>query len=232
MYHYIRAYTNQADQEGIYLSVSPATFKREMRYLRRHRYHTITLARLARHIRYGTPLPSNPVALTFDAWEHRDQFTKALPVLRHDHLTATFFIVSGFVDQPRYMTWRQVRTLSRDGMEIGVHTIHHLDLSSLTPWQDWREIHHSKVVIERYIGCLAVVFAYPGGEFNGRVLADVRKTGYIRLRFPPRAERLTRRRVSITCFASRYWVSYPPSTMEALLTERMGNPFEPTPTVP
>ena len=201
-----------------------------MQYIHTHHFHTVTIAQLARHIRYGKPLSRHPVALTFDDG-YRDQFTKALPVLRHYHLTATFFIVSGFVNQPRYMTWRQVRETDRAGIEIGVHTIHHFDLTLLTPWQEWREIDHSKMVIERHLGHPATVFAYPSGAFNQQALIDVRKAGYLAsvstlpgtLNAQPTIDYL---------FRVEILGEYPPATMESYLTSRFGTPFEPTPMAP
>jgi peptidoglycan/xylan/chitin deacetylase (PgdA/CDA1 family) len=230
MYHYIRAYTNQLDPIGIGLSVAPAVFRQEMWYIHSHGFHTVTIAQLARHIRYGTPLPRNPVALTFDDG-YRDQFTKALPALRRDHLRATFFIVSGFVDQPRYMTWRQVRKVDGAGMEIGVHTIHHLDLTTVTPWQDWQEIYHSKVVIERHLGHPAVVFAYPSGAFDQQVLQDVRKAGYLAA-VSTLPGTIHAQMALDYLFRVEILGTEAPSTVEPYLTYRFGDPFQPTPTVP
>jgi len=202
----------------------------QIRYLRAHGYHTITLARLARRIRYGNPLPSNPVALTFDDG-YRDQFTKALPVLKRYHMKATFFIVSGFVDEPLYMTWRQVRGLHRAGMEIGVHTIHHLDLAILSPGQDWQEIHRSKVVIERHIGHPALVFAYPSGAFNAQVLADVHKSGYLAA-VSTLPGTLDAQAGLYSLFRGEMPGPRRVTALEVALGSWWGDPFEPTPTVP
>ncbi len=101
-----------SDILGLRLSVTPARFNAEMRYLRNHNFQSVTITQLANHIRYGTALPAKCVALTFDDG-YEDQYTNALPILLRYGLRATFFIVSGFANQPRYMTWSQVRAVDR-----------------------------------------------------------------------------------------------------------------------
>ena len=46
--------------------IYPGEFRRQMEYLHAHGYTTTTLRALYEHFTNGTPLPSRPVALTFD----------------------------------------------------------------------------------------------------------------------------------------------------------------------
>src|SRR5205085_448269 len=80
----------------------------------------------------GRPLPAHPVVLTFDDG-YRDFSTTALPVLEADGLTATVFVVSGFVGRPGYMTAADVAAAAAAGMTIGAHTVHHVALRVLGP---------------------------------------------------------------------------------------------------
>lgn len=229
-YHYIRNYTNPYDVLGQRLSVAPSVFASEMRFIRYHGFHTVTMLQLADHIRYGTPLPRHPVALTFDDG-YRDHFTSALPILRRYGLKATFFIVSGFVGTPRYMNWAQIRTLDRDGMEIGVHTIHHLDLTTLTASQLWQEVYQSKRQIEKHIGRPAVVFAYPSGAFDSLVLDDVRRTGYLAA-VSTLPGTLHAQSTIDYLFRVEILNSDTTTTLDGYLTTGFGYPFQSTPTVP
>lgn len=230
MFHYVRIDRSANDILGQNLSVAPGVFAAEMRFLRVHHFHTITVAQLADHIRYGSPLPSHPVALTFDDG-YEDHYTSVLPILRRYGLRATFFIVSGFADTPRYMTWAQIRTLDRDGMEIGVHTLDHVDLTLLPRWRLWQEVHRSKAIIEQHLGHPATVFAYPSGAFNWLVRRDVRKTGYLAA-VSTLPGTLHAQKSLDYLFRVRIQNTDTPQTMYGYLTTRFGDPFEPSPSFP
>src|SRR3954467_14869323 len=78
------------------------------------------------------------VSLTFDdGWD--DQML-ARPILAAHGMKATFFIISGKVDQPGRLTLTQIRALAGDGHEIGGHTVSHPDLTSLSVGQARSEI--------------------------------------------------------------------------------------------
>jgi peptidoglycan/xylan/chitin deacetylase (PgdA/CDA1 family) len=178
MYHYIRVNPVPSDILGLHLSVTPWEFNQQMKYLRTDGYHAISLARLARHIRYGVRLPRKPFVITLDDG-YEDAYTAAFPILKRYHFHATFFIVTGFAGTPRYMTWSQIEQLDRAGMEIGVHTLDHMDLTILPDWRVWQEIHRSKIIIEQHLHHAVWTFAYPSGAFSQVALQDVHQVGYL-----------------------------------------------------
>jgi peptidoglycan/xylan/chitin deacetylase (PgdA/CDA1 family) len=178
MYHYIRVNPVPSDILGLHLSVTPYEFNQQMKYLRNHGNHAVSLARLARHIRYGASLPRKPFVITLDDG-YRDAYTAAFPILKRYHFHATFFIVTGFVGTPRYVTWNQIHRMDRAGMEIGVHTLDHMDLTIQPGWRVWQEIHRSKIEIEHHLHHAVWTFAYPSGAFNQLALQDVHRVGYL-----------------------------------------------------
>lgn len=137
MYHRVGSYpvpyqwtTNYGYQIEYGLTVPTLQFAREMQYLSGHGYHAISLPRLADALLYGLPLPSKPVALTFDDGRESPWF-HAVPILRRYGFTATFFVCSGFIGHTnqtsnhlnvqRYLTWKQVRQLALSGFWIEDH---------------------------------------------------------------------------------------------------------------
>lgn len=58
------------------------------------------------------------VLITFDDG-YRDNYEVALPLLRRHHLTATFFLASGFLDSPRAPWWDEIAWMVRHA-ETGV----------------------------------------------------------------------------------------------------------------
>ncbi len=69
------------------------------------------------------PAQATIVTLTFDDGD-ADNFAAA-ELLRQQGLHATFFIPSGLVGTPGYMTWDELKQLQQDGNEIGGHSLDH-----------------------------------------------------------------------------------------------------------
>lgn len=157
MYHYIRDYTNHDDPLGIGLSVSPAKFDLQLTQLEDAGYQTISLSEFINH-QYRT----NPIILTFDDG-YDDHFTAVLPILQKHHMTGTFFIVRNFIGRPGYMTEDQISQLKRAGMEIGAHTLDHINLATASYLKANQEISGSLVGT-------SPIFAYPSGKYTAQTL--------------------------------------------------------------
>lgn len=81
-------------------------FARQLTLLRR--YATVVpLTPALDALRAGRRLPPRPVALTFDDG-YRDQLDLAAPILRGFGMTATFFLVTGFLAQRSRIWWEEV----------------------------------------------------------------------------------------------------------------------------
>jgi peptidoglycan/xylan/chitin deacetylase (PgdA/CDA1 family) len=178
MYHYIRAVDQASDPMGYELSVEPALFEQQIAWLHAQGYASIRMDTLAGCLRGAADCPPQAVALTFDDG-YEDAFTNALPVLRRYGYTATFYIISGLVGQPGYMTWDQLAALWDAGMEIGAHTIDHLDLTTLDTYEAERQIAQSKADLERGLGISVVSFCYPGGIYSAGLMEQVRAAGFL-----------------------------------------------------
>ena len=177
-YHYIRTVApTPQDLLSFNLSISPGLFARQMALLRVEGAHTITLATLMQALHGRTRLPAHPVLLTFDDG-YADFATAAEPVLQKFGFVATAFVVSGFVNRPRYMTADQVRQMDADGMVIGAHTVHHVDLAAIPPPAARTEIDNSLTALEVLLGHPVLDFAYPYGGFNPIVEQLVRQAGF------------------------------------------------------
>jgi peptidoglycan/xylan/chitin deacetylase (PgdA/CDA1 family) len=178
MYHYIRVNPVATDRAGFALSVTPADFARQLRFLEERGYTTLTMSQVSDFVLTGTPLPQKSIALTFDDG-YDDAFTVAKPALDRQGMTATFYVVTGFVNHPFYMTWGQIAALDRSGMEIGAHTVHHLGLPRLSGLQRWDELTLSRSTLEGMLNHPVVDFCYPGGEFDAASEIAVREAGYV-----------------------------------------------------
>ncbi len=115
------------------------------------------------------------MSLTFDDGD-ADQMAAAR-VLHRYRLPATFYIITGAVGAPGYVTRSDLRQLAADGNEIGGHTVSHLRLTALTTAEARRQVCDSRSILARW-GYRADSFAYPGGADSRRTEAIVRACGY------------------------------------------------------
>lgn len=177
MYHYVRYVDASADPLGYNLSVTPEQLAAQLGWLKAGGYETIRMDAAAACVRGEGPCPARAVALTFDDG-YMDAYTAALPLLRQHGFVATFYIVSGFVGQPGYMGWDEIRALRDAGMEIGAHSVSHPDLTTLSQADAAAQIGQSGATIAAEIGAPVRSFCYPGGRFNDLVAALARDAGY------------------------------------------------------
>jgi peptidoglycan/xylan/chitin deacetylase (PgdA/CDA1 family) len=181
MYHSVTTY-----QHDPYLvTVSPARFGEQMRWLRRRGLRGVSVAELlaARECGAGRDL----VGLTFDDG-YADFTEHALPVLARQGFTATVFVIAGRLggdnawdaDGPRkpLMTARQVRQVADAGIEIGSHGLRHQSLPGAAGPALTAEVENSRVVLQGVSGQPVAGFCYPYGDVDERVVAGVRGAGY------------------------------------------------------
>lgn len=180
MYHYIRVVEDpKADPKGFDLSVTPYNFRLQMEYLAAHGYNTITLDELMAHAFYNAVLPQKPIVLTFDD-SYRDFYTAAFPVLKELKLQATNFVITGFVDGPRYLTWDEISDMKSSGLiTFEDHTITHASLPVISDTSLWHELEQSKYDLQSHVGYPINYIAYPGGTYNKHVESFAQKAGYI-----------------------------------------------------
>jgi peptidoglycan/xylan/chitin deacetylase (PgdA/CDA1 family) len=73
----------------------------------------------------------------------------------------------------------QVRRLIAAGWEIDAHTLTHPDLTSLDDRQLAREVAGSRQELESRFGVPVDFICFPGGRYDARVIAAVRRAGYL-----------------------------------------------------
>jgi peptidoglycan/xylan/chitin deacetylase (PgdA/CDA1 family) len=159
------------------LKVDPANFIAEMKALHDGGYHAISQAQLFDALYKGAKLPAKPVIISVDDG-YVDDVTRILPALERFHMVGTFFVITGRMTEPGFLSAAQIRELDRAGMDIGDHTAHHVDLPEITPAELKMETAGSRAVLERVLGHPVYGFAYPFGAYNDAVVAAVRAAGF------------------------------------------------------
>jgi peptidoglycan/xylan/chitin deacetylase (PgdA/CDA1 family) len=177
-YHYIRTIApTPQNLLGFRLSIPPGLFAEQMALLHVEGAQTITISTLMAALAGKATLPPHPVVLTFDDG-YADFATTAEPVLARYGFVATAFVVSGFIGRPTYMTAAQVLAMDAAGMVIGSHTVHHIDLATVSPAEARMEIDSGKAALEQLLGHPVLDFAYPYGGFNAAVVQLLQQAGF------------------------------------------------------
>lgn len=177
MYHYIRENPVPGDKLGFDLSVTPADFNRQLDWLQANGFHTVDFNDLRAYFDNRTPLPSRPVILTFDDG-YKDLYTTAYPAVRAHNFKAVAYLVSGFLGAPNNVSRAQVVEMAGHGLQVGAHTVSHVDLTKAGDAELARQIGDSRTDLESLVGQPVIDFCYPSGRFDGRVVAAVKAAGF------------------------------------------------------
>lgn len=115
------------------------------------------------------------VSLTFDDGT-AGQFAAAQVMHRYG-VDGTFYIITGAVGAPNYMSLPEVHHLAAYGDEIGAHTVSHLDLVATTLAEARRQACVSRDILTRW-GFRVTTLAYPTGAADRQVEAIVANCGF------------------------------------------------------
>ena len=180
MYHLINVSPPGTPAMERRLTVHPDDFARQMRWLKQHGYRTITQLELFEALFRGRRLGPKPILITFDDG-YRDLYVNASPVLARLGMRATAYIVTSRLKNgyPLFLSWRLVRQLPSRGIEIASHTASHVDLTSLSDREAFRELVESRLAIERRLRHPVQWLAYPFGDYDARIERLVRRAGYV-----------------------------------------------------
>jgi len=188
MYHHISD-AHPANLLDWSLTVTPAHFSQQLDYLKAHNYHTITFNQLFAALYYHGPLPRHPIILTFDDG-YADAYRFAFPILQAHGFSGMFYIITGVVGWRGYLNWIEIRRMLADGMQVGSHTIHHVNIGSTLLYSQTiaqEELQQSQARLQRELGVVIQQFCYPSGEpfrhgslaLQQRVVALLAADGYI-----------------------------------------------------
>ncbi|MFL0801243.1 MAG: polysaccharide deacetylase family protein [Agarilytica sp.] len=181
-YHHISNSTPRAT------SISPELFAEHMDLIASEGFQVVSVVQLKKWLLKGESLPDKTVVITFDDG-YRSVYTAAFPLLEKRGWPFTVFINTQAHDEknPQFMSWGELKLLTKSGGTIGNHTDSHPHLirqrkqESHKQWlqRREREIHFAEARIEQETGQKHKVFAYPFGEYDEGLTALLKRNGYI-----------------------------------------------------
>ncbi len=181
LYHHVSDTTPKST------SISPAQFEVQMDYLEKNNFTVVPLLELTEKLRKGESLPDKTVAISFDD-SYVSVYDSAYPRLKKRGWPFTFFVNTDSVSTSKlFVTWDQLREMSKYGVTIANHTSKHNHLprrEKNETAQQWREritaeITNAQLKIKQEIGSAPDILAYPFGEYDVAVQQIAKKLGYI-----------------------------------------------------
>jgi peptidoglycan/xylan/chitin deacetylase (PgdA/CDA1 family) len=167
------------------LTVTPAAFEAQMDWLARNGYTVVTFSRLEAFLDGREPLPPKSVVITIDDG-YRSTHEIAYPILRKHGFPATLFLYSDFVGAPDALTWAQMREMIGSGIfAVQPHSKTHSNLAVRQGDETdaryrervRREVEGPAEAIRRELGVRTQVFAFPYGDVNDVVAAELKGRG-------------------------------------------------------
>ncbi|MBM4424350.1 MAG: polysaccharide deacetylase family protein [Chloroflexi bacterium] len=179
MYHHVGPLPDEPDQIRIGLTVLPANFGAQLKFLKQRGYESIDFYQLYYAITLGWALPKKPVVFTFDD-AYADIYDYALPIMRAYGYTGTVFVPTQFIDEGRegYMTWDQLMELRDAGWRLEPHTKTHTEVDGRGRDFLIYEIYGSMETLRYHLGYQPRFFAYPAGNYNDNAIAILKEVGY------------------------------------------------------
>lgn len=185
MYHRI------GHRPGDGLTVSPELFEKQLEYLRKNNFQTISLLDWYNSVKNGEKLPAKSVILTFDDG-YKDNWDIAAPLLQKYGFTATVFMVAEQIGKinnwdighsQRYgaelMSKEELSRWLQMGCQVESHGVQHLAWTNLTKEQMMAEASQSKKILEEELGIKIHFFCYPYGLLNDQSKEVLKKVGYL-----------------------------------------------------
>lgn len=199
MYHHISE--NEQDWSGA--TISPEKFKEDMLYLKTLGFDTILPEDLVNFKEKGTPLPNQPILITFDDG-YRSNYTHAFPILKELQMKAVINVIVSTVGRDTslegtpitpHFSWAEAKEMVDSGLiDIGHHTynLHQpgdgkygkgISMLKDEPTEDYlarlkEDILLGEQAITEQLGKKPILFAYPYGVFTQESEDLLKTLGY------------------------------------------------------
>ncbi|WP_297427699.1 polysaccharide deacetylase family protein [Clostridium sp.] len=152
-------------------------FRQQLQAIKDNGYVTLTTKQLNEYLYKDMPIPVKSVVISFDDG-YENNYTEAYPILKELNMTATFFVISNYLDRQSYLNPKEIKEMSNNGMDIESHTASHSKLSDLPYESQIKELEDSKAALENITGKSIIAVAYPEGKYNEDTKKAVLEAGY------------------------------------------------------
>ena len=188
-FHGVTERSERSNDDPAGLHIRADRFDAQLDYLQLH-YNVISLDQLLRAIQNNEALPERSVVLTFDDG-FRNFLTGAAPRLAARNMPVSVFLITERIelaaastdrwsetDDNTYLSWEEVKSLQKQGIDFGSHTCTHRKLAELSPGEMRDELRESLQTLATHLSQNNFTLAYPYGSYSDTVIDATRELGY------------------------------------------------------
>lgn len=178
LYHYVEDVQDPHDITRHRMNVSPPVFQEQLELLKNSNYTTVFIKDIPTIIENGRNICYPATALTFDDG-YEDFYIYVYPLLKRYSIKATVYVIDEFIGKKDFMTVEQLKEISASGLvEIGSHTLSHLNLLEVSSDEARRQITGSRNSLSQRLGISIETFSYPFGKYSQEHERIVQEAGY------------------------------------------------------
>ncbi len=173
-------YGRVGDDRGSGPSIRTDQFEDHLDELRDGDYHVAPLPEIVEALRKGAGLPDRTIAITIDD-STASAYREAYPRLHAAGIPFTLFVATEALDRGApagFLTWDQVREMTRGGVTIGAITASGLPMASRSAAELHDDLDRMKARFLAEMGAVPTIFAYPHGEYSLPVRQIVANAGF------------------------------------------------------
>ncbi len=180
------SYHKFSEDKSDTLTVKKSAFEEQMKFLKESGYRVISMDELFDFLDFKRPLPKKSVVITIDdGWV--SAYEIAYPILKKYGYPATLFVYTDLILPGRnFLSWDLLAEMSKNGIDIQCHTKSHRNLDRRNNQESFREyfenvkkeLTESAELIRKRLNKPVKYFAYPYGDTNSLVIAQLVKLGY------------------------------------------------------
>ncbi len=177
LYHYVEHVKDHNDFMRQRLNIHPEIFETQLKTLVESQYQTVFMKDIPEMLETSR-ICGKSVALTFDDG-YEDFYINVFPILKKYKAKATVYIIYNFIGKPNFLNEWQIEELIKSGLvEVGSHTLDHLDLSVTNRVEARNQIIRSKELLEKKFNISVKSFAYPYGKYVPIDIDFVKEASY------------------------------------------------------
>ncbi|HPN12112.1 MAG TPA: polysaccharide deacetylase family protein [Spirochaetota bacterium] len=170
-------------------SIDAATLREHFQLIRDRGIRVIPLRELIHRLENPVPYREKVIVITFDDG-YGSMSSKLLPLVKEFGYPVTLFVYVDMISlrSSKNLTWKKLRGMDRQGIDIQAHSMSHKDLVKLSKSKDpgdrrslYEELYLSKRVQELYLNKNIDYYAFPFGRYDLTIIDLAANSGYRRV---------------------------------------------------
>ncbi len=126
---------------------------------------------------YVNELNRNTISITFDDGFKDNLY--ALELCEKYNVPFTLYITTGFIGKKNYLTKDDIQKIGKSRFcTLGVHSVTHPHLNTLTYEEQYIELSQSKKTLEEIVGKQITQMSYPHGSYNDDTIKIIEELRY------------------------------------------------------